>query len=225
MRKIITSFLILFVTANIFSQDSLLVGRKYFEDQIYAGITYNTLTYEPNELEQKGISSGFKIGFIKDVPLNKKGSFALGIGVGYGFNSYNHNLKINANTPLYTFIDEDYQKNKLVTHSIEVPFELRIRITSTPTVYQFWRIYVGGKMGYIYSSNTHFTDEKTDIKIRKLTILNQFYYGPQLAIGYNAINVYAYYNLNPIFKKSENSDNAGISDMKKISIGLQFYIF
>jgi len=226
MRIVITSFFILFFTANSYCQDSLLVGRKYFEDQIYAGVTYNTLTYEPEELEQKGISTGLQFGFIKDIPLNKKGSFAIALGLGYSFNSYNHNLKITPEAPLYSFIENgNYQKNKIVTHSIEIPFELRFRLTSSPTVYQFWRIYIGGKVGYIYSSNSHFVDELKDIKIRKLSILDKIYYGPQIAIGYNAVNIYAYYNLNPIFIKSESSDNVGISDVKKISVGLQFYIF
>ncbi|HIP48944.1 MAG TPA: PorT family protein [Lutibacter sp.] len=225
MKQVISFFISLLTTSSIFSQDSLLVGKKYFEDQIYVGITYNTLTYEPKELEQKGISTGFQFGFIKDIPLNKKGSFAFALGLGYSFNSYNHNIRINQEEPLYTFIENTYQKNKLITHSIELPFELRFRLTSSPTIYQFWRIYIGGKIGYIYSSNTHFVDELSDVKIRKLSILDQIYYGPQIAIGYNAVNVYAYYNLNPIFIQSESSDNVGISDVKKISVGLQFYIF
>ena len=225
MRIVITFFFILFITVNSYCQDSLLVGRKYFEDQIYTGVTYNTLTYEPNSLEQRGLSTGFQIGFIKDIPINKKGSFALGLGVGYSYSNYNHNLNISTEEPIYTLITEPYTKNKIVTHSVEIPFELRFRITSTPTVYQFWRIYIGGKIGYIYSSNFHFEDDLRDIKIKKLSILNQIYYGPQIAIGYNAINMYAYYNLSPLFVKSESSDTIGVSEIKKISIGLQFYIF
>lgn len=225
MRIVIIFFILLFTSVTSYCQDSLLIGHRYFEDQIYIGVIHNTLTYEPDALKKRGLSTGFQFGFIKDFPLNKKGSFALGLGIGYGYNSYNHNLKMNTEEPYYSFIEEDYTTNKIITHSIEIPFELRFRITSTPTVYQFWRIYIGGKIGSIYSSNSHFENDSKDIKIRKLSQLNQFYYGPQLAIGYNAINMYVYYNLTPLFAKSNSSETLEISEIKKISIGLQFYLF
>lgn len=226
MQKFVLKFLFfLFLSTNSYCQDSLLIGRKYFEDQIYTGITYNTLTYEPKSLERRGISTGLQLGFIKDIPLNKKGSFALGLGVGYAYNGYNYNLKISKVAPIYTFIEDDYTKNKITTHSVEIPFELRFRLTSTPTVYQFWRIYIGGKIGFIYSSYSHFENDVKDVKIKNLTNLNELYYGPQIAIGYNAINLYVYYNINPLFAQSESTTTMGISEIRKISMGLQFYIF
>lgn len=223
--RIALSFLVFITTTSLFSQDSLLIGRKYFEDQIYVGVTYNTLTYKPIDLEQKGLSTGIQLGFIKDIPLNKKGSIALGIGLGYALNRYNANLKIAQNEPIYSLIQDSYLKNKLVTHRIEIPFEVRFRITSTPTVYQFWRIYVGGKVSYTFASNSHFQDELEEVKTRQIANLKQINFGPQLAIGYNAINFYAYYNINPLFSTTENTKNIGISDVRKLSVGIQFYIF
>ena len=49
--------------------DTISVDDKYREDQFYVAITYNLLGNKPNDVSQNGFSSGFHIGFIRDMPI------------------------------------------------------------------------------------------------------------------------------------------------------------
>ena len=51
---------------------------KYREDQFYLGINFNLLLDFPEGVNQNGLSYGFQGGFIRDFPLNKACTFALG---------------------------------------------------------------------------------------------------------------------------------------------------
>jgi len=224
MRKCILLLFIITAT-NLFAQDSLLIGKKYFEDQIYGGFTNNFFVNKPNDLLQKGISTGLQVGFIKDIPINKQGSFALGLGIGYAYNRYNQNIKIQSELPELSLIETQYSSNRLSTYSIEIPFEFRFRLTSSPTIYKFWRIYVGGKLAYTFHSNAVYKDDNGSFKTNPNIYLAKWSYGPQIAVGYSAFNMYIYYPLKPLFKDSQIVNTAGVSELKRINVGLQFYIF
>ena len=206
------------------AQDSLLVGKKYFEDQLYTGININLFHHKPEGVQPKGISAGFVLGFIKDISLNSEGSLALGIGAGYAYNKYIQNIRIHESSPHFEIIEGGYLNNFFVTHSVEFPLELRFRITSTPTVYKFWRVYVGAKLGYVFASKSSFIDEDYKKYTSKTPFVNKWQYGPQIALGYHSLNFYLYYNVPGIFNKGL-SDATTVQDLKKINIGLQFYIF
>ena len=60
-------------------------------------MTYNLLVKRPKDINQSGFSSGFHLGFIKDMPINKNRNAAIGIGLGYSGNSFNQNMWINKN--------------------------------------------------------------------------------------------------------------------------------
>ena len=218
---------IYFGLANIAAQDSLLVGRKYFEDQLYAGVTYNILNYKSIDLQQKGISTGFHLGFIKDFPLNKKGTFALGFGFGYSYNKYSQNLKIQNQTPEFVLISEDYEydKNLFSTHAIEIPIELRVYRSSSPIITKFFRIYLGGKLSYIFHSKSKYTSQDESIIITPLPYVNNWQYGPYLAIGWGPWNLYTYYGLASLFTNAPQTETLNPNQLKSLEIGLQFYIF
>ena len=216
--------LVLIYVTNIHAQDSLLVNKKYFEDQLYFGITNNVLINKPENVEQKGLSSATQIGVIKDISLNKRGNIALGIGLGYSFNTYKQNIKIpNNHITSQSVILDKFDFNRIETHSIEIPIEMRIRLTSTPTIYKFWRIYLGGKIGYIFSSRSLYKKGDVSIKTQNLSNLRKVQFGPQISVGYNALNIYAFYNMQRSFL--EDIDNATISQINFLSFGLQFYLF
>ena len=225
-------FLIGFILINTiqsFGQDSLLISKKYFEDQLYIGITYNILTNKPESLEQRGLSIGYQMGFIKDIPLNKKGSFALGIGLGYGYNKFNQNLRISDQVDAFSLVDLSKDgKNKFETHVIEIPIEIRFRITSTPTVYKFWRIYIGGKISYVFASKSLYEDNidgtNQIIKNNPIPYQARWQYGPQISFGYSTFNFYTYYNLNNLFENAPNN-SLNVNDLRTFKVGLQFYIF
>jgi hypothetical protein len=201
--------------------------KNYREDQFYASITYNLLNNKPKDVSQNGFSSGFHFGFIRDMPINEKRNFAIGLGLGLSTNSYNQNLAIlkSDSQISYSVIDEtevNVSKNKFTTYLVEVPLEFRWR-TSTATDYNFWRIYAGFKMGYLLYNSSKY---RSDVGNQNLSNINHFkkiQYGLTLSAGYDTWNFHVYYGLNSIFDTNAKLNGKTI-DMKSIKIGLMFYI-
>ncbi|TJY34601.1 porin family protein [Pontimicrobium aquaticum] len=202
------------------------IDTKYKEDQYYFGVSYNVLTNMPNDMYQNGFSSGFHLGFIKDMPINKRRNVALGIGLGYSTNSINNNLLITQvadNTYTYELLnDSEFTKNKFVQHLVELPIEFRWR-TSTATTYKFWRVYTGIKFGYVFASNTKFKNASNTDKINNIKDFNELQYGLTLAVGYDSWNLFIHYNLNSIFEDKARLNGSSI-DTKMLKIGIMFYI-
>lgn len=204
-----------------------IVDSLYKEDQFYAGVTYNLIGGKPVNLKQNGFSLGFYAGFIKDMPINKDRNIAIGVGLGYSANSFNHNLLIvkdDLGTINYSVIDPNitFSKNKFSQHLIELPIEYRWR-TSNPTDYNFWRVYAGFKIGYVFAHNTKFRGSLGEFKYNDIEDFNKFQYGLTLSMGYNTWNLYLYYALNPIFSNDAKINGETI-DMNAIKIGLMFYV-
>ena len=228
--KLIVSVLIMFITSlPVVAQqnDFVEIDSLYREDQFYAGVTYNLLDNKPNDIKQSGFSSGFHIGFIRDMPLNKKRNIALGIGFGYSANSFNQNLKIgkdDTKNVTYSVLtdNDDFTKNKFALHLVEIPFEFRWR-SSAVSDYKFWRIYTGFKIGYLLAHTTKFRGFPSDEKYSDVDHFNDFQYGLTTSFGYNTWNFHLYYGLNSIFNDKALLDNQSI-DAKSIKIGLMFYL-
>ena len=128
----------------------------YREDQFYIGVSYNTLGKKPEDLSQSSFSSSFYLGFIRDMPINKARTLAVGLGLGYSANSFNQNLLINKDNfgaISYTLLNDSntYTKNKFSSHLIEFPLEFRWR-TSSASEYNFWRVYTGFKVSYMFAN-------------------------------------------------------------------------
>ena len=212
-----------------FSQgDKSELYKNYREDQFYASITYNLLNEKPSDVSQSGFSSGFHFGFIRDMPINERRNFAIGLGLGISANSYNQkNLLIEEhnNDVTFSIIDEDdynVTKNKFSTYLVEVPLEIRWR-TSTAEDYNFWRIYTGIKIGYLVYNSTKFQSELANIKLSNVDSFNKLQYGLTMSVGYSTWNFFVYYGLNPIFDDTSKLNEESI-DMKSLKIGLMFYI-
>ena len=212
-----------------FSQgDKSELYKNYREDQFYASITYNLLNEKPSDVSQSGFSSGFHFGFIRDMPINERRNFAIGLGLGISANSYNQkNLLIEEhnNDVTFSIIDEDdynVTKNKFSTYLVEVPLEIRWR-TSTAEDYNFWRIYTGIKIGYLVYNSTKFQSELANIKLSNVDSFNKLQYGLTMSVGYSTWNFHVYYGLNPIFDDTSKLNEESI-DMKSLKIGLMFYI-
>ena len=72
-------FLLIFFNINIlFSQN--IKSDFYREDQIYISLYYNSLKNDVSDLKENKFSSSINFGFIRDIPLNKSGKFAIGLG-------------------------------------------------------------------------------------------------------------------------------------------------
>jgi len=201
--------------------------KNYREDQFYASVTYNLLTDKPLGVSQRGFSSGFHLGFIRDMPVNEKRNFAIGLGLGLSSNSYSQNLAIlkENNEVIYSVIDEsevNVSKNKFTTYLVEVPLEIRWR-TSTAIDYNFWRIYTGFKVGYLLYNSTKYKSDAGNQNLSNLDDFNKVQYGLTLSAGYGTWNFHLYYSLNSIFNDNAKLNGEAI-DMKSFKIGLMFYI-
>jgi len=222
-------FFILFISyQSIIGQDNTITktDNLYREDQFYFGITYNLLGKMPQDMSQNGFSSGFHLGFIRDMPINKSRTVSFGLGLGYSTNSFNQNLLISKDGQgmlNYEIIDgASFTKNKFSMHLVEIPFEFRWR-TSTTDSYKFWRIYSGFKLGYVFTTTSKFSGSPQNIKLKNIDHFEKIQYGLTLSVGYNTWNAYLYYALNPIFKKEAKINDQSI-DINAIKIGLIFYI-
>lgn len=208
--------------------DTTVVDNRYREDQFYVSVTYNLLGNKPEGVSQNGFSGGFHVGFIRDMPVNKKRNFALGLGLGISSNSYNQNMLISedeSQATVYSVLDKkatDFSKNKFTTYLLEIPLEVRWR-TSTAVDYNFWRIYSGFKLSYLVYNSSKFKSSEGDVKLSNIDDFNRFQYGIMISAGYSNINVHFYYSLNDIFKNEAVIDGKHVG-MNVIKIGLIYYI-
>lgn len=224
--KIFRFFLFLF-SASIVAQvnsTKIVIDENYREDQLYLGVSYNVFAEKPEGLIQTGLSGGVHMGFLRDFPLNKRRNFGLAIGLGWSYNSYNQNFFIGEENEktIFQILDRNevsYETNRFSTYLFELPIEIRWR-TSTPTLYKFWRIYAGFKIGYSYFFKSEFRQENNTVVQTNVGELNRFRFGSTLSLGRGNFNLQVYYGLNSFF----NFDNENFSDLTALQVGLIFYI-
>ena len=201
------------------------VDSLYREDQIYIGITYNLLTNAPTSFRQNGFSAGISAGFLRDMPINKKRTFAVALGAGFSYANYRQNLVIsdeNQITAYQIVKNSDLSKGKIDQLFIDVPIEFRWR-NSTPTSYKFWRIYTGFKFQYLVYDKSIYEGEGFNSNVKSNSDFNKLQYGPYIAVGFNTWNFQAYYGVNSLLKNVSTTDGERVN-MKTLNIGLMFYI-
>ncbi len=224
----ILSFLLISVHISAQS-DSLELEEeqfsRYLEDQFYIGFGYNILLNKPSGAVQRNLSYNFQTGFIKDIPLNSRRNFGVGLGLGYAVNSYYSSIVAtpSGNDIVYEVLNtSEFNRSKLETHSLEVPFEFRWR-TSTAEEYRFWRIYAGAKLGYVFSGRSRTVTDDGTMAFSNPDI-QEFQYGLMLNFGYNTWNIHVYYSLNPLLKEDTILQAGEPLDLNVLRIGLIFYI-
>lgn len=232
MRLFLGCFLF-FLVHPVFSQEKantenapkVKIDSLYREDQFYFSFTLNTLQNKPAGLTQDKFSSGFSAGFLRDMPINKKRTFAIAPGLGLTYNNYHQNLKIEETNqiPTYTIIGPEisYNKNRFTQFSVDLPVEFRWR-SSTFESHKFWRIYGGFKTSYLIYDKSVYQDAQGKIVVANNKDFAKFKYGAYFASGYNSINVYVYYGLNSLFNSAKTSTES--IDMNSLNIGIIFYI-
>ena len=224
MKKIVYFLFFTFFVSTIYAQkDSLNIGDRYAEDQIYASISYVQLYNQPSSVSKSGFSYAISTGFIKDFIINKVGSVSFAAGIGYGVNFINHKLKVDEvnNTSVFS-TDNTLVSNEYRVHNLEFPLELRWR-TSTANKYKFWRIYTGIKFLYNFSNKFEYLQaNNVDFSYSNISSYNKLQYGLTLSAGYDAFNIFMYYGLTPVYENATiNGENI---DTKILKFGLIFYI-
>ncbi len=207
--------------SSLIAQDS---NREdfYREDQFYFGSSYFIQTEQVTDFKQNGFSGNFQIGFIRDIPLNKTSTNALGIGLGFERNLFTSNIQplevngeINYDIIVSRFLES---KNKISFSSIAIPIEFRWR-NSSADVYRFWRIYSGFKIKKNFSlySNPSYGKELKIKDIQEWT--SSIYFN----VGYNTWNISLEYDLNPLIKNQKTLDG-NILNVGFFRLGLIFYL-
>lgn len=232
--KLFFSILLLLPFFSAFAQEEIKPKKEvnevkidsfYREDQFYFAFTYNTLQQKPTGLNQQKFSIGIGTGFLRDMPINKNRTKAFATGLGVSYNNYNQNLGISGTSqaPVYSILgpQSNFDKNKFTQLLIDVPLEFRWR-TSTYESYKFWRIYGGMKFSYLAYSKSVLENSEGRTVITNNADFNKLLYGLYLSAGYNTLNVYAYYGLNPVFKSLTIEGEK--TKMNSLNVGVIFYI-
>lgn len=204
------------------------VDSLYREDQVYIGVSFNLLGNTPSGVSQNGFSGGVQLGFIRDMPINKNRTRAIGIGLGLAADTFNQNLFIGENTErdisVFEVIgsDVDSNVNRFSYTSLEIPIEYRWR-TSTPTRYAFWRIHAGIRLGYIFRFRSTFEEQgNATVVLTDVPELNTLQYGLTLSFGYGAFNFQGYYGLNTLFNEDALVNTEALN-LQVLRLGLQFF--
>ena len=219
---------------SVFSQEEtkpkiepiVKIDSLYREDQFYFSITYNLLTQIPEGLKQNKFSAGLSMGFLRDMPVNKKRTVAIATGLGLSYQNYFQNLTISKLPDgglAYAVSDyNDITSNRYRQYLVDLPIEFRWR-NSTYESYRFWRIYGGFKISYVFSNKSVLDNGEEKHVVKNNPNINKVQYGVYLAAGYNTWNVYLNYGLNPLFKDVITTSGQKI-DVRTLNAGLIFYI-
>lgn len=185
-------------------------------------IAYPYFSDAPDNLIQNKLSYAFSVGVIRDMPINKQRTLAVGIGFGYDQTTiFNNNLFTHAKDNISaTVIEGGYQKNYLRMQSFAVPLELRWR-NSKETKHAFWRIHTGISVHFPTQFMTYNKTPTGQINTTKLPLKGTIS-RLNVNFGFNTWNMSIAHDIQPW--TSFNASNKEF-DMKFTKIGLIFYVF
>ncbi|MCH1471362.1 MAG: hypothetical protein L7T85_02155, partial [Flavobacteriaceae bacterium] len=182
----------------------------YREDQVYVSIGYPLLIDTPEGLTQNKLSHTFSLGFVRDMPINSARNLAFGLGLGLNYNVVYTNLQFTDDIKSTTFVSGDVI-NQWNSVDAEIPIEFRWR-SSTPTNYQFWRIYAG-VVGYYSLSAKQRTRAALTESISSLSVHN-FRLALRLNVGNNTWNLTYTHPIDSFFDFDKSTQNKSLSQLK-----------
>lgn len=223
-----TNIFVLFFLSSFFlsSQEKEQdVYEKYYEDQFYFGIQYNSLLNTKHGIDNIGVPYSFEAGFIKDIPFNKKRNIGIGLGFGYSYDILRPNISISSgeNNNYNVNINTKLGGSKYLSHNVEFPFEFRWR-TSTAKTYNFWRIYTGASFIYSFKNKTEISSGNNTTTFTDINIFNTNNYTLYTSIGYGTWNFHLKYYLKSPFKNSITTTNGNTLEFNQLKIGVMFYL-
>ncbi len=217
----------LFFSFLMLGQEENFIDEKYYEDQFYVGVQYNSVANAKNGINSTGVPYSFEVGFIKDIPLNKRRNMGFGLGLGYTYDILRPNIAITPNdidnSKLDFNINDNFRSYRYLSHNFEIPLEFRWR-TSTATTYSFWRIYTGASFVYSFNHKTEFETGDTTTSYTNIDVFNKTNFTIYTSIGYGTWNFHIKYYINSPFKNTiKTTDNKPLS-FNQLKLGVMFYI-
>lgn len=207
-----------------YGQSDQSTNGKYREDQIYLGLSFLSIVRNQRAFFQRGVSSHFQIGVVRDIPLSANGKWAVGVGLGYSTAQFSSNLKRSpfSMTQSAAYELEAETSSSTTVHgfqSIEFPIALRWR-NSSPTDYQFWRIHTGIKFLWNIMAKSKFENSNTNI----LNEVNRWSHELFVAFGYNTWNIYISYEIKPVLSDIQIVQMQNSLQMNALKLGLIFFL-
>ncbi|MDD4819340.1 MAG: outer membrane beta-barrel protein [Flavobacteriales bacterium] len=203
---------------------------KYLDDQLYISFSYNILTALPDEMREYSFSNTFALGYIRDIPLNKRRNIGLGIGAGLGFHSYYTNLSLTKDEfgvlDIHTMGSDEYKSNRFSLQTVDFPIQLRFR-GSTADKFNFWRVYAGITASWVYKNSATIKTEIQKIRYYDISPLQTWLFMANLQVGYGKFTVKVDYSINSLFERSYNGAPLaidGLSNVHTCNVGLLVYI-
>lgn len=208
----------------IYSQESLEIYDRYREDQIYLGVSFLAIVRNQSNFFQRGVSSQFQFGIVRDMPISDDGRWAIGIGLGYSTSQFNSNLLriSDIDGGLSHRLETDTSPQNQMGYSfqsLEFPIELRWR-NSSPLIYKFWRVYGGFKFLWNVTANYRQGNTKNSI----LDQVNRWSSEAFLNFGYNTWNFNLSYELSSVLGAIKIEQNEELLELRLFKIGLIFYL-
>jgi hypothetical protein len=204
MRNRFIIYYFLIVPFLAFAQkDSLSIGDRYAEDQLYFSVSYSQFFKQPSTITKSNFSYGLSVGFMKDIILNKAGTVAMAGGIGLGYDFFNHELKLDEENNGTIFTNDNTNLKNIFKYS-------------------FWRIYTGVKFLYNLNHSFQYTDAaENQFKYSNVSAYNKLQYGLTISAGYDDFTMNVFYGLTPVFNNALL--NRESVDTKILKFGLVFY--
>lgn len=205
MRTAAVILILILFSECIYGQDTQPKKKREPMDKFIVDVNYTSWMKEPEGIKTKPYSSGLDITTYFDLPFGAS-PFAFAWGIGFSSFHFHSNGAIiytldNAGNKLTTLqpITNDYKRNKLSLNYIILPAEFRIRSAKKPT----FRLFLGGRAGYLVNNYTKYVDEETKVKVYRIKNLDPVLYGVTARIGVGRIQFTGFYGLSEIFKKGK----------------------
>ncbi len=200
-------------------------------DRLFVDVQYATWIDVPEDVELKPWSHGLQIYRLLDIPFGKS-NFGFAIGPGLSLYNFHHNAQYNeVIDPITNDVFSEfrpysdgfeYRKNKLSVNSVELAGELRIRSkpgTVDNKKKKLWRLYLGGKAGWIFNGHSTTIGEDGKYKTYNFNNLNRLQYGVAARLGWHRIMLSANYSMNSLFLKDQGQD------LRTLGAGITIYFF
>lgn len=224
MKKIILTVILSLAFIASFAQ----IKPKQ-EDWFFYDYSFDFMTNAPSGVSQEVIPYGHTFSLMKEKNVGSQ-NFFYAIGLDYSRQSNFSNLYVSTDLSdgeeIFQILDTDsIKRNRLTSNFIDAIFELRLR-TSPNSKGKFYRCYVGIKGGVLISSASRLITNQATVTYENLGSLNPYRYGAYARIGYGWVNLFAYYGLSDVFRKGKliNGNNASVTGMTPVSIGLSFIL-
>ena len=194
----------------------------YREDQFYLDLNLLLQGNAIDDFQQNGFSRSLHLGFLRDIPINKKGNRSIGLGLGYGYQRLVNSLNIEKEERSFLFSVPERNRalrNIISYHQLQLPIEIRWR-TSTSFNHDFWRVYLAYRFSY------QFAGKYTPFFGRPFNIPNQinpFQHTLGLSFGYGSWNLRFAHEMVPLIDDKVTLDTGRSPRINPIHIGLIFY--